>query len=51
MSLPDPPEPRLIPVLVQAGDGPIVVWHTREEFASFREGVDLVAAVQLGKPS
>jgi hypothetical protein len=29
-----------IPVMVEAADGPVVVWHTPEEYAALWRGVD-----------
>lgn len=29
-----------VPVLVMAADGPVVVWHTPEEYAALWQGVD-----------
>lgn len=37
----------MIPVTVMAGDGPVIVWHTPEEFAAYHKGIDLEAAKQL----
>lgn len=31
----------VIPVLAVAGDGPVVVWHTPEEWQRFMAGVDV----------
>jgi hypothetical protein len=41
----------MIPVLIQAGDGPVVVWHTPDEYARLWKGVDREAAEVLGSPS
>jgi hypothetical protein len=35
---------RLIPVLVEAGDGPLFVMHTPEEYEQLMRGVDNEAA-------
>lgn len=46
----EPQGPRqgdMIPVLVMAGDGPVVVWHTPAEYAAYHKGVDLEAAKSL----
>lgn len=32
-----------VPVLVMAADGPVVVWHTPEEYAALWQGVDVEA--------
>ena len=37
----------LVAVLVQAVDGPVVVWHTPEEYAALWRGVDREAAEVL----
>ena len=37
----------LIPVRIQAADGPAVVWHTPEEYAAFMRGVEVEAALIL----
>jgi hypothetical protein len=35
---------RLIPVLVEAGDGPLFVLHTEDEYERLMRGVDAEAA-------
>jgi hypothetical protein len=44
-----PSPERPIPVLVQAGNGPVVVWHSVDEYAAHFKGVDLEAAMLLGQ--
>lgn len=47
MELQGPRQGDMIPVTVMAGDGPVIVWHTPEEFAAYHKGVDLEAAKSL----
>lgn len=39
----------MVPVLIEAGDGPTVVWHTPREYADLWDGVDELAAEVLGE--
>jgi hypothetical protein len=38
------------PVLVDAADGPVIVWHTQAELDRYYQGVDREAALLLSRP-
>jgi hypothetical protein len=39
-----------IPVIAYAGDGPVIVWHTRREYDRLLAGVDVEASVLMSLP-
>ena len=40
----------MIPVEIEAGDGPHTVWHTPSEYARYMRGVDIEAANAMYEP-
>lgn len=47
MELQGPRNGDMIPVTVMAGDGPVIVLHTPEQYAAYCKGIDREAAEQL----
>jgi hypothetical protein len=39
-----------IPVVAYAADGPVIVWHTSEEYDRLLAGVDVEASVLMSLP-